>query len=348
MTERTPATETREVSQPLRTPGKNSVLSEPSGTLKREQLDGPLRSKSKSTKRQLTQSKQLSSPLRTKNAHSNPDRRYYQPSDDTKTYFVNSQGHLQSREDPPETIKPNAKGKLPDSKEHPIYHRPGSIVINGTEELQALYPNSFDRLGSLKGEYDIRVDPTVKPIQHSRRKVPIESKEAIEKEIDFMLEEGIVVEQIEPTPWVSSATFPKKANGDTRVCLDPKDLNKAIIRENHKPMTVEEIAHQLAGAVVYTKADALKAFLQVHLTHEASLLTTFNYHRGRLRFLRMPFGAKMSQDVFQLRMDAILEQCPGVIGIHDDIVIFGTSNEDHDANLINLMNVCQKEGLGTQ
>ena len=44
-------------------------------------------------------------------------------------------------------------------------------------------------------------------------------------------------------------------------------------------------------------------------------------------------------------MDAILEQCPGVIGIHDDIVIFGTSNEDHDANLINLMNVCQKEGL---
>ena len=31
----------------------------------------------------------------------------------------------------------------------------------------------------------------------------------------------------------------------------------------------------------------------------------------------------MSQDMFQLRMDAILEQCPGVIGIHDDMVIFG-------------------------
>ena len=96
---------------------------------------------------------------------------------------------------------------------------------------------------------------------------------------------------------------------------------------------------------MYTKADALKAFLQIHLTHEASLLTTFNSHRGRLRFLRMPFGAKMSQDVFQLRMDAILEQCPGVIGIHDDMVIFGVDQEDHDANLINLLNVCQKEGL---
>ena len=44
-------------------------------------------------------------------------------------------------------------------------------------------------------------------------------------------------------------------------------------------------------------------------------------------------------------MDAILEQCPGVIGIHNDMVIFGVDQQDHDANLINLLNVCQKEGL---
>ena len=169
--------------------------------------------------------------------------------------------------------------------------------------------------------------------------------EAIDRELDYLIEEEIITEQVEPTPWVSSVTFPRKPNGDVRVCLDPSNLNKAIIREHHKPMTVEEIAHELAGATVYTKADALKAFLQIHLTHEASLLTTFNSHRGQLRFLRMPFGAKMSQDVFQLRMDAILEQCPGVIGIHDDMVIFGVDQEDHDANLINLLNVCQKEGL---
>ena len=110
-------------------------------------------------------------------------------------------------------------------------------------------------------------------------------------------------------------------------------------------MTVEEIAHELAGATVYTKANALKVFLQIHLTHEASLLTMFNSHSGCLRFLRMPFGAKMSQDMFQLWMDAILKQCPGVIGIHDDMVIFGLVQEDHDANLINLLNICQKEGL---
>ena len=100
--------------------------------------------------------------------------------------------------------------------------------------------------------------------------VPIESKEAIDKELDYLIEEEIITEQVEPTPWVSSVTFPRKPNGEVRVCLDPSNLNKAIIREHHKPMTVEEIAHELAGAMVYTKADALKAFLQIHLMYKAS------------------------------------------------------------------------------
>ena len=68
------------------------------------------------------------------------------------------------------------------------------------KDLLRLYPNSFDRLGSLKGEYDIKVDPTVPPVQHARRKVPIESKAAIEEAIDYMVKQDILEPQIEPTP----------------------------------------------------------------------------------------------------------------------------------------------------
>ena len=46
-------------------------------------------------------------------------------------------------------------------------------------------------------------------------------------------------------------------------------------------------------------------------------------------------------------MDAILQQCPGVIGIHDDMVIFGVDQEDHDANLINFLNM-PEGGIGTK
>ena len=46
-----------------------------------------------------------------------------------------------------------------------------------------------------------------------------------------------------------------------------------------------------------------------------------------------------------MKMDLIMERCPGVISIHDDIVVYGVSEEDHDANLVNLLNVAQIEGL---
>ena len=134
------------------------------------------------------------------------------------------------------------------AEKHQSTMNQGQCHAKTVEDLKKLYPNSFDRFGSLKGEYNIRIDPTVKPVTHARRKVPIESKEAIDKELDYLIEEEIITERVEPTPWVSSVTFPRKPNGDVRVCLDPSNLNKAIIREHHKPMTVEEIAHELAGS----------------------------------------------------------------------------------------------------
>ena len=232
---------------------------------------------------------------------------HYQPQEDQETYYINSEGHLQCHQDSQNIIKAPSPQELPRSKEHPIFHKPGSIKISSVEDLLKLYPNSFDRLGSLKGEYDIKVDPTVPPVQHVRRKVPIESKAAIEEAIDYMVKQDILEPQIEPTPWVSSVTYPVKPSGEVRPCLDARDLNKAIIWANHKTQTVEEIAHQLAGAVVFTKADALKAFLQVHLTEESSKVLVINTHKGQYRFKRMPFGAKMSQDVFQMKMDLIME-----------------------------------------
>ena len=142
-----------------------------------------------------------------------PRRKYYRPSNDTKTFQINNKGHLQCLQDPKLIHKPNDKGKLPGSREAPIYHEPGTVSCKTMEDLKKLYPNSFDRLGSLKGAYNIRIDPSVKPAMHARRKVPIESKEAIGRELDYLIEEEIITEQVEPTPWVSSVTFPRKPNG---------------------------------------------------------------------------------------------------------------------------------------
>ena len=67
--------------------------------------------------------------------------------------------------------------------------------------------------------------------------------------------------------------------------------------------------------------------------HSYMYLTTFNSPFGRYRFKRMPFGLKMSQDVFQTKIDQTFESCEGVIRIADDIVVFGKTVEEHDCNM---------------
>ena len=57
----------------------------------------------------------------------------------------------------------------------------------------------------------------------------------------------------------------------------------------------------------------------------------------------MPCGLVMSQDVFQQRMDIILEQFPETIGIAYDIVVYGHNESEHYANLHCLMQVAVKE-----
>ena len=182
----------------------NSVHSGPKKNITDSVKDSP------SSNQTAGRSHAKSSPKMKHTSKKAPRRKYYRPSNDTKTFQINSKGHLQCLQDPNLIQRPNDKGKLPGSREAPFYHEPGTVSCKTVEDLKKLYPNSFDRLGSLKGAYIIRVNPKVKPVTHARRKVPIESKEAIDKELDYLIAEEIIMEQVEPTPWVSSVTFPRK------------------------------------------------------------------------------------------------------------------------------------------
>ena len=51
------------------------------------------------------------------------------------------------------------------------------------------------------------------------------------------------------------------------------------------------------------------------------------------------------QDVFQQKIDFILEKFPGAVCIADDIAVNGPMEKEHDANLYNLMLVARQHGL---
>ena len=154
-----------------------------------------------------------------------------------------------------------------------------------------------------------------------------------------MVKQDILEPQIEPATWVSSVTYPVKPTGKVRPYLDVRDLNKAIIQENHKPQTVEEIAHQLAGAVVFTKADALKAFLQVHLTKESSKLLVINTHNGQYRFKRMPLWSQNVTGCLPDENGPCHRKVPRSHQHSRQYSGLWHLQEDHDANLLNVAQV---------
>ena len=59
----------------------------------------------------------------------------------------------------------------------------------------------------------------------------------------------------------------------------------------------------------------------------------------------MPFGLKMSQDVFQMHMDQLTDRLPGIITIHNNICVYGKTQEQHDKHLLQLMKTAAKQGL---
>ena len=59
----------------------------------------------------------------------------------------------------------------------------------------------------------------------------------------------------------------------------------------------------------------------------------------------MPFGLKMSQDVFQMWMDQITDGLPGSIAIHNDICVHGKDTAEHDRNLLQLMKTATQQGI---
>ena len=62
-----------------------------------------------------------------------------------------------------------------------------------------------------------------------------------------MESQGIIRKVSQPTEWVNSIVYIRKKNGKLRLCLDPKDLNRAIMRCHYKTHTMEELVRKLSS-----------------------------------------------------------------------------------------------------
>ena len=214
--------------------------------------------------------------------------------------------------------------------------RTDTIQTNLTEcsVWQKRFPRVFKGLETLAGEYEIRLRPDAKPHAiFTPRHIPLLLHPQVAEELKHMEKVGVISKVSAPTEWCAGMVVVPKKNGEVRICVDLKPLNKSLLHETYPLPKVDDILAQLTGAKIFTKLDANSGFWQVPLSASSRLLTTFITPMGRYCFNKLPFGISSAPELFQRRMTEILTGLPGVVCQMDDILIFGKTQTEHDQHL---------------
>ena len=108
---------------------------------------------------------------------------------------------------------------------------------------------------------------------------------------------------------------------------------------------MEDLFATLAGGIKFSNLDLSQAYLQLELYPEARQYCTINTHRGLYQFTRLPFGILSAPAMFQKVMDTILQGAPQTLCFIDDILITGTTEEEHLKNLEVVLSRLQAHGV---
>jgi len=226
-----------------------------------------------------------------------------------------------------------------------LIKRVGAVEMT-KDTVEKQFPGLFEGLGQLQGDYEISLKEGAKPHALSTpRRVAIPLLPRVKEELEQMEQLGVIERVEQPTEWCAGLVVVPKANGKVRLCVDLTKLNESVRRERHPIPAVEPTLAQLAGATVFSKLDANSGFWQIPLSKESAILTTFISPFGRFCFKRLPFGITSAPEHFQRRMSSLLSGIDGVVCLMDDIMIHGTTQEEHDERLARVLTRLQEAGL---
>ena len=100
------------------------------------------------------------------------------------------------------------------------------------------------------------------------------------------------------TDWVHNLVIVAKKKGDILVCLDPKNLNKYMIRSVHFTDSWQDAQHSFRNGWYFSTLDAKSGYWTKTLIRESQLLTAFNTLFNKYCFMRLPFELSVSSEVF--------------------------------------------------
>ena len=223
-------------------------------------------------------------------------------------------------------------------------------MVNPTPSLKALlenYSTVFDKdLGCLQGttvKLSVRAD--AKPKFFKPRPVPLTFKEKVTKELEELQKEGII-SPVQFSSWAAPVVPVLKRNGKIRLCGDYKlTINQASPVETYPLPRVDELFANLSGGRFFSKLDLANAYLQMPLDDESKQYVTINTHKGLFQYNRLPFGVASAPAIFQHHIETLLQGVDGVSVYIDDILLAGSTLEEHLRTLEEVLKRVQDAGL---
>ena len=94
--------------------------------------------------------------------------------------------------------------------------------------------------------------PNMKPTINEPRKLPFALKQRLKQDLQRMIQLDIIGPVNKPTVWVSFLVSLEKPNGNLRICLDTRNLNKAINTELYEQLG--QIFQEMVRAQYFTNA----------------------------------------------------------------------------------------------
>lgn len=163
---------------------------------------------------------------------------------------------------------------------------------------------------------------TEAPIKiRARRHSPAE-QEIIDKEVDKMLEDGVIEEG--SGAWGFPVVLVRKKDGTIRFCVDYRLLNAKTVKDVYPLPRIDDTIESLHGARRFTSLDLHSGYWQIPVAAQDKDKTGFVTRRGLFRFVRMPFGLSNAPGTFQRVMDAVLRGLTwqSCLVYLDDIIVY--------------------------
>lgn len=167
------------------------------------------------------------------------------------------------------------------------------------------------------------------PFREKERSIPYKMRKAVQENIRKLIADGIL--EMHGSEYNSALVIIPKKNGEVRVCLDARRLNKILIPRYEAPVKIEEVIKNFKEKAWLTSTDVTCGYFNVRLPRESRKYTAFSINGIQYRYKVLPFGLKISGQVFINCLERFLRnKVKENLAVYvDDIVIGSPTFEKH-------------------